>query len=73
MKVFIASAANLELEEKYLELCKNNKFKNSAYAGGCAIVINPHVLEGDTPYHRNIIIEDNEDNMSSDGGDYGSV
>ena len=41
-------------------IIKNNKFKNSAYAGGCAIVINPHVLEGNTPYHRNIIIEDND-------------
>lgn len=44
-------------------LIKNNKFKNSAYAGGYAIVIDPHVLEGDTPYHRNIIIEDNEFEM----------
>lgn len=41
-------------------IIKNNKFKNSAYAGGCAIVIDPHVLEGNIPYHRNIIIEDNE-------------
>ncbi len=40
-------------------IIKNNNFKNSAYAGGSAIVINPHVLEGDTPFHRNIVIEDN--------------
>ncbi len=40
-------------------IIKNNNFKNSAYTGGCAIIIDPHVLEGDTPYHKNIIIEDN--------------
>ncbi len=44
-------------------LIMNNKFKNSAYAGGSAICINPHVLEGTTPYHRNIIIEDNDFEM----------
>lgn len=40
-------------------LIKNNSFKNSAYASGAAIVINPHVLEGNNTYHRNIVIEDN--------------
>ncbi len=41
-------------------IIKNNKFKNSAYASGAVIAINPHVLEGTAPYHRNIIIENNE-------------
>ena len=44
-------------------IIRGNKFKNSAYAGGSAIVIDPHVLEGNTPFHRNIIIEDNEFEM----------
>ena len=38
---------------------KNNCFKNSAYAGGPVILINPHVLRGNTPYHKNILIEGN--------------
>ncbi|MBO5417337.1 MAG: right-handed parallel beta-helix repeat-containing protein [Clostridia bacterium] len=44
-------------------LIKGNKFKNAAYAGGAAIQIDPHVLSGKTPYHRNIVIEDNEFEM----------
>ncbi len=38
---------------------KNNNFRNSAYTGGAAIYITPHVLRGKKPYHRNIVIEDN--------------
>ncbi len=41
-------------------LIKGNKFKNAAYTGGAVIQIAPHVLSGNTPYHKNIIIEDNE-------------
>ncbi|MBO5069711.1 MAG: right-handed parallel beta-helix repeat-containing protein [Roseburia sp.] len=44
-------------------IIKNNKFRNAAYAGGTAIRIVPHVVCGDTPYHRNITIEDNEFEM----------
>jgi hypothetical protein len=33
---------------------------NSAYAGSEVIKISPRVLEGDTCYHKNIVIENNE-------------
>jgi hypothetical protein len=36
-----------------------NKFVNSAYAGGCVIAIAPHLNDKDTPYHQNILIENN--------------
>ena len=38
---------------------KGNYFYNSAYAGGAAISVEPGNKGGKTPYHRNIIIEDN--------------
>ena len=44
-------------------LIKGNKFKNSAYAGGTAILINPHVLRGNRQYHKNITIVENEFEM----------
>ncbi len=40
-------------------IIRNNNFANSAYTGYVVISINPHVLEGDKPYHRNITIENN--------------
>ena len=36
-----------------------NKFVNSAYAGGFVIAIAPHLNDKDTPYHQNILIENN--------------
>lgn len=36
-----------------------NRFVNAAYAGGSAITVTPHVLEGEAPYHSNIRITDN--------------
>ena len=47
-------------------LVKGNKFKNSAYAGGVAILMDPCSLDKDRPYHRNITIIDNEFEMSSE-------
>ena len=40
-------------------LIKGNKFTNSAYCGGCVIAIAPSLDGKDTPYHKNITIEDN--------------
>jgi hypothetical protein len=47
-------------------LIKGNKFKNSAYAGGVAILMNPHSVDNSLPYHKNITIIDNEFEMSSE-------
>jgi hypothetical protein len=47
-------------------LVKGNKFKNSAYAGGVAILMNPHSVDNSLPYHKNITIIDNEFEMSSE-------
>lgn len=40
-------------------IVSKNSFKNSAYAGGAAISVSPHIEDQDAVYHRNIIIEDN--------------
>lgn len=40
-------------------LIKGNHFKNSAYTGGPAIVISPHITGQAEPFHKNIIIEEN--------------
>ena len=40
-------------------MVRENKFKNSAYAGETAISISPHIEDRNAVYHRNIIIEDN--------------
>lgn len=41
-------------------LIKNNHFTNAAYTGGPVIGITPNVKEGAAPYHKNIMIEDND-------------
>lgn len=40
-------------------IIRNNNFTNAAYAGGTVISVNPRVLSGKKPYHRNIRIENN--------------
>lgn len=40
-------------------LIQGNNFQNTAYTGGPAIAITPQVMEGEVPYHRNIVIENN--------------
>ena len=45
---------------------QGNHFKNSAYAGGPAIRMNPCALEKTKPYHKNITIVENEFEMSGE-------
>lgn len=40
-------------------LIKGNNFKNSAYTGGAAIIISPHIKGDAAPFHKNIKIEEN--------------
>lgn len=41
-------------------LIKGNKFKNAAFTGGPVLLIAPNAPGCKEPYHRNVIIEDNE-------------
>lgn len=43
---------------------KNNNFDNAAYAGGFAIVADPHMIKHRKSYHKNIEIENNRFRMA---------
>jgi hypothetical protein len=47
-------------------LIQGNHFKNSAYAGGPAIRMNPCAIEKTIPYHKNITVVENEFEMSGE-------
>ena len=58
----VSSGMEMELDQFSLSEETHSqirKIKNSAYAGGAAISVSPHIEDRDAVYHRNIIIEDN--------------